>query len=107
MGQAGGTEDSLGVKLLWPQIPADIKASMVPEFVPGLKSQAGVEAFALFGSDQDASIALLGRLQALLPYAGETTGQGRGAAWLTFPEGRNVTAAQAADGRRIFLSCVT
>jgi hypothetical protein len=108
MGAAGGTpDDATGLNLLWPQIPADIRASMVAEFVPGLKSQVGIEAFVLFGSDQAASVALLGRLQALLPYAGETTGHGRGVAWLTLPEGRDVTAAEAADGRRIFLSCVS
>jgi hypothetical protein len=94
---------------IFPPIPATIEPYLLVALVPGDNSGTGqgVFGFILVGGTLRESLTLRAELVKALAghLAGEVTGQGRAAAWLTVPT-RRASSRQVATARRVFNDCV-
>jgi hypothetical protein len=106
---SGDVVDARTRHVLFPTIPASLSPYLLTTIVPGddSGSSQGIVGFVLFGHTLQQSVTLRDRLVAALAGhpKGTTTGQGRGAAWLTVPTGRASTK-QVTTARRIFADCL-
>ncbi len=96
-------------RLVFPAIPRKLDPYLVTALVPGDSSGSsqGIFGFVLIGGTPQQSLTLRRELATALAghLAGEVTGQGRGAAWLTTPTKR-ASGKQISAARGVFSDCV-
>ncbi|HET7450289.1 MAG TPA: hypothetical protein VFJ78_06800 [Gaiellaceae bacterium] len=106
---SGDVLDRRTREMLFPSIPASLDQYLVSTLVPGddSASSQGIFGFVLIGRTQQQSLTLRAELVTALSgrLAGQATGQGRGAAWLTIPTGR-ASRTQIVAARRTFNDCL-